>query len=78
MIHVSQILGGPELRYSHFSNSMEGVGFPAPGEPWPKAGAAPDPLGRTPRDLRNVGSLDLVFHVPGSILKPEHTGLRTG
>jgi hypothetical protein len=24
------------------------------------------------------GSLDLVFHVPGSILKPEHVGLRTG
>ena len=78
MIHVSEFLGGPELRYSHFSDSMEGIGFPAPGEPWPKPGAAPDPLGRRPRDLRNVGSLDLVFHVPGSILKPEHTGLRTG
>jgi hypothetical protein len=57
---------------------MEGIGFPAPGEPWPKPGDAPDPLGRRRRDLRNVGSLDLVFHVPGTLLKPEHTGLRTG
>ncbi len=78
MIHVSEILGGPELRYSHFSDSVVGIGFPAPGESWPEAGTAPDPLGRERRDLRNVGSLDLVFHVPGSILKPEHAGLRTG
>jgi len=78
MIYVSAILGGPELKYSHFSDAMEGIHFPVPGEPWPKAGSAPDPLGRERRDPRPVGSLDLVFHVPGSIIEPEHTGLRTG
>lgn len=78
MIYVREILGEPELKYSHFSRSMAGINFPVPGEPWPEPGSAPDPLGRERHDPRAVGSLDLVFHVPGSITKPEHTGLRTG
>jgi hypothetical protein len=79
MIHVGAVLGGPELACSAFSEALSGVCFPEPGMPWPEPGQAPDPRGyRERNDPRDVGSLDVVFHVPGSLLKPEHAGMRTG
>ncbi len=79
MIYVGSVLGGPELFYSPFTRAMAGIVFPVPGEPWPEPGKAPDPREFSERvDPRPVGSLDIVFHVPGSLLKPEYTGLRTG
>jgi hypothetical protein len=79
VIHIGAILGGPEFGNLPFDRAMSRIWFPVPGEAWPKAGSAPDPLGPSERvDPRQVGSLDIVFHVPGSILKPEHVGLRTG
>ncbi len=80
MIYVGSVLGGPELFYSHFTRSMSGITLPVAGEPWPEPGRAPDPTVAYAerRDPRPVGSLDLVFHVPGSVLKPEFVGLRTG
>lgn len=32
---------------------------------------------RPPGEEGNYGSLDVVFHIPGSIVKPEYHGLRT-
>jgi hypothetical protein len=81
MIYVGAILGGPEVSQNPtFAHAMHGVMFPVPGEPWPQVGRASHPTEpyRERRDPRPVGSLDIVFHVPGSLLKPEHQGLRTG
>jgi hypothetical protein len=78
MIHVGAILGGLEFG-NPFDRAMSGIWFPGLGEPWPKPGSAPDPRGYSERiEPRPIGSVDIVFHVPGSILKPEHVGLRTG
>ena len=74
MIYVGAVLGGPELgESSHFMRSIRGIHFPSPGKAW----YDPTDYGDR-RDPRPVGSLDIVFHVPGSVLKPEHEGLRTG
>jgi hypothetical protein len=79
MIHVSAVLGGPELNSSSFMRALEGIWFPGIGDAWPEPGRAPDPGNyEERREPRPIGSVDVVFHVPGSILKPEHTGLRTG
>jgi hypothetical protein len=64
MIYIGRIYGGPELS----------------GTPVDQAIAK---LVRSRGDgkataLGDFGSLDIVFHVAGSILQPEHTGVRTG
>ena len=80
MMYVGYVLGGPELSYSNFTRATSGISFPIPGEPWPVPGRAPNPtVAYSERhDPRPVGGLDLVFHVPGSILKPPFAGMRTG
>jgi len=79
MIFVGSVLGGPELESCPFAAVLSQSQFPEPGQPWPESGDAPDPRGyREPSDPRDVGSLDVVFHLPGSLVKPDYQGLRTG
>jgi hypothetical protein len=62
MIYIGQILGGPELR-DH--------------APLNRAIAKLYRL-RGPAGEGEFGSLDVVFHVAGSLLEPEFSGVRTG
>ncbi len=62
MIYIGQILGGPELRDE---------------APINRAIAKLNRL-RGPVGEGEFGSLDLVFHVAGSLLEPEFSGVRTG
>jgi hypothetical protein len=64
VIYIGQINGGPELRGTPVDLAIAKL-VRSRGE-----GKA--------STLGEFGSLDVVFHVAGSILQPEHTGVRTG
>lgn len=64
MIYIGCVYGGPELTGSPVDRAIAKLmRFRGDG----KAGT-----------LGEFGSLDVVFHVAGSILQPEHEGVRTG
>jgi hypothetical protein len=63
ILYISQISGGPEVAGSRIDRMIARL--------IRLRGPIVEPEGHT-------ASLDIEFHVPGSILDPEHTGVRTG
>jgi hypothetical protein len=64
VIYISRINGGPELRGSRVDEAL--------------AKLSRSVRGGKAETLGDFGSLDIVFHVAGSLLQPEHIGVRTG
>ena len=63
-IYVGAVLGGPDTRESRAVLAIQGISR----------------IGARRRKLTPLegGSIDLVFHVPGSLIRPDYEGLRTG
>lgn len=64
-LYIGELLGGPELSASPGVSALDEIRNAALG------------LRDQGRSLGDQGSLDLVFHFPGTIFQPEFSGIRT-
>ena len=64
-LHIGMITGGPDAEHSRFDAIERTIARLVIGT-------------RDESPIAIGGSVDLVFHVPGSITKPDYEGIRTG